>query len=52
MGAPKKENNQVVKAFNMYQADFEELKRIKEKTELPWASFFKLIIAEHKDVNK
>lgn len=52
MGAPKKENNQVVKAFSVYPSDFEELKRLKEKSKLPWSSFFKLLIAEHKDINK
>lgn len=50
MGAPKKENNQVVKAFSVYPSDFEELKRLKIEEDLPWSSFFKLLIEEHKKI--
>lgn len=47
-----KESVQSNRNFQMYPEDFEELKRLKEKSELPWSSFFKLLIAEHKDINK
>lgn len=36
----------------MYPEDFEKLKSQKEETNLPWASFVKLIIKEHDQLNK
>lgn len=36
----------------MYPDDFEKLKSQKEETGLPWASFIKVLIKEHEQLNK
>lgn len=35
----------------MYPDDFEKLKSQKEETGLPWASFIKVLIKEHEQLN-
>lgn len=37
--------------IKMYPEDFEKLKSQKEKTRLPWASFIKVLIKEHEQLN-
>ncbi|UIB81235.1 hypothetical protein [Flyfo myovirus Tbat2_7] len=47
----KFKNVQITAGIRMYPDDFEKLKSQKEETGLPWASFIKVLIKEHEQLN-